>query len=118
MLSVIFGGYEAFKKDQSLLKTFYTFDKIKDLNLVESPHQNLTEILKSKESYSYPYCTFFCDGLASFFCCSSNCCKKRVDRLQLHSDSIDRLSAELDLVNVISQLRHSVFSHKLHLTKA
>jgi hypothetical protein len=49
LFNLIFGSYEGFKKEMSMLKTFYTFDEGNKLVDFENPHKDLSEILAKKK---------------------------------------------------------------------
>jgi hypothetical protein len=120
---LITGDYEEFKKNVSLLKSFYTVDdNILDSNYVgdkiiksvigsEGPDDTLNNNMKKKvyshSEYEYNYVNTLEALLYKIICC---CCKtersKRAFRRQkLHEEGVQRMLNELDIVGLIRKLR-------------
>ena len=126
--------YEDFKKNMSILKSFYTIDKnTMDQNYVqekinrnligeEGPHDTLINNIKKRLDlnieYRYGYGSFVCARLISCFncCCyQTSCAQKRLKRYELHEEGVQRMNDELDIVGLIRTLRKSQFMANTYL---
>ena len=110
-LFLVFGGYESFKLDNSLIGAVYqTSPANKDA--VNSEHEtesaakhSMMKTVAKRRKYFYNYSEYL---LASFMksCCSC-CCRgsawyeQRTKKLQRHMDAKDSLNNEIDIVKLM-----------------
>ena len=111
----IFSGYESFKMETSYLKSFYSTDEEVKRDCLDEPEsedkysdqndqEKVISKLSNRSEYNYYYCTFL---VAKFLRCCCCCCKKhscmntRITRLEYHTDCVDRLQEEIDIVGLI-----------------
>jgi hypothetical protein len=98
--------FEAFKKNMSLLKSFYTIDKNAadpnyekegiSQNLIgeDGTHDSLMNNIKRKlereVEYQYGYCSYYGARILSCCscCCKNSCASQRLKRLELHEQGV------------------------------
>jgi len=123
-------SYEDHKLNTSLLKMFYSTDKsvmkedevdTKPSDLVgsQSVQAEIEDELAVRTQYGYSYTSYFAAKLLVCFncCCKCPCAEKRTKRLELHQESIERMSHEIDIVGLIQSLRVSSFVNKIFLDR-
>ena len=73
----------------------------------------------NRTTYAYSYWSFLkASCLVPYCCCCcKSACQKRLDRLKLHEQSVDRMNVETDIVGIIQALRQSAFYNRTMLKK-
>ena len=112
MLAMVFGGYETFKFENSLIGSIYPtssqdFDPDTAVGS-ESTYEARNAMLRTvaeRGKYFYHYSEYFSVYLLNSFCCCflkrSTCFQKRLERLKRHNDASSKLADEIDIVKLL-----------------
>ena len=113
VLSMLFGGYEAFKYQNSLISAVYPTAPAEepiDGEIASSEGQHMAKVqmmqkIASRRKYWYSYSEYlWASLLATWLCCCVNgqlCAKKRVQRLYRHNKAAEKLADEIDIVKLL-----------------
>ena len=114
-LFLVFGGYESFKLDNSLIGAVYPTSPTND-DEVHSEHetesaakQSMMKTVAERGRYFYNYSEYLLASFMKSFC--SCCCRgsawyeHRTTKLQRHEDAKDRLNNEIDIVKLLNVQR-------------
>jgi len=80
--------------------------------------KELLEGLEGRKAYKYNYNSFWIAGCLKDYCCcfkNMDCHKKRVERLDLHDESVNRMQTETDIVGMVRSLRLVDFNLRTQL---
>ena len=124
-LSILLGGYETFKLENSLIGAVYptspTNDgekSVQDTPINEQKARHAKMLPADRGKYFYDYSEYLLALLFRFFCCFT-CChssawhKKRVSKLERHEKASERLANDIDIVKLLYLTRISSFLAKL-----
>ena len=129
VLAMIFGGYEAFRYQTSLISSIYPTSPMDtpidgDLNQSEGQRKAKLQMMQTvaqRGKYWYSYFEYlWASLLAAWFCCcvrNYRCSKKRVSRLKRHNEAVEKLEDEIDIVKLLYVQRIGQFLAKLLLKK-
>ena len=111
---MLFGGYEAFKLENSLIGSVYPTspgggDDGAESNGIEGEsmaRQAMMQVVAERGKYFYGYTDYLMSSLIRTFCC---CCSKspdswytrRVQKLERHEQASERLASEIDIVKLL-----------------
>ena len=121
---MIFGGYEAFKYQNSLISAVYPTAPEANADVASgsslAKHQ-LMQTVAQRGKYWYTYSEYLWASLLSSWCCcmfkNRKCSKRLIRRLQRHSEAYDKLVEEVDIVKLLYVQRIGQFMAKLLLKK-
>ena len=129
-LSILLGGYETFKLENSLIGAVYPTSPTNDDDKgVEATPINEQEARRAmmltvaeRGKYFYDYSEYLLALVLRFFCfCSCSLAgawhKKRVSKLERHEKASERLANEIDIVKLLYLQRIGSFLAKLMLKK-
>ena len=136
-LSLIFGGYEAFKLQTSLIGAVYpTSPQGRDESIDDdSDRESESGVPRSERAakkmmlntvaergkYWYNYSEYLCISLLSSFCCcfvsDRKWFTKRLQKLKRHQEAGERLSQEIDIVKILYNIRLVQLIAKLTLKR-
>ena len=124
---MVFGGYEAFKYQNSLIGAVYpTAPKMKKLSRdeIEGQHKAKSQMMQTvaeRGKYWYDYSEYLCAQILVSWCCSCfkkcDCVKRRAKRLKRHERAYEKLTDEIDIVKLLYVQRIGQFIAKLILRK-
>ena len=125
-LFLVFGGYETFKLENSLIGTVYATQPNLDTDQEplhpESEAQakrHMMRMVVAQGKYFYNYSEYMMTKILKCLC---NCCcknkkwyKQRVEKLNRHTDTVELLNNEIDIVKLLQVQRIATFIAKLFL---
>lgn len=110
-LAMVFGGYESFKYQNSLIGAVYPtapyMKKLsRDVNDGSSKaKQQLMQTVAERGKYWYNYSEYLFASILDSWCCSCfkkrDCYKRRVKRLRRHEHAFEKLAEEIDVVKLL-----------------
>ena len=135
-LAIIFGDYETFKLQNSLIGAIYPLSPPKKSNAEdEDDVQPVTEAGEAKLSlvrtaaepskYTFNFREYILSNVIKLLVCKTCCCCltrtqcyiKRIKRLQRHKEATERLTEEMDIQTAFKIMRLANFMAKLNLKK-
>ena len=131
LLSLIFGGYQSFKYENSMIRSLYptvpaNYDPWADVESEENLRQAraqkaMMDIIAKKGRYTYGYVEYLGAStlklLCSCCCSKSDFYQKRVKRLERHEAAQEKLGQEVDLVKLLQVHRMVIFIAQLGFKK-
>ena len=122
-LFLVFGGYETFKLENSLIGAVYPTSPNNN-EPCESEQEAKHEMMKTvaeRGKYFYNYSEYllacFIKTFCSCCCRSTNCYKRRQKRLERHQEASERLNNEIDIIKLLYVQRLGQFMAKLLLKR-
>mmetsp|Transcript_7522 Transcript_7522/g.9091 ORF Transcript_7522/g.9091 Transcript_7522/m.9091 type:complete len:138 (+) Transcript_7522:77-490(+) len=132
-LYIIFGNYEAFKLENSLIGAIYSTsplsrnltgqhgDKSIQPDSIVEAQQALRLSVTEKGRYFYDYREHLCVSFLKTFCCclarEKDCFKRRLRRLERYEEASEKLKDELDITKLLYLQRIGELVAKLFLKK-
>ena len=129
---MLFGGYETFKLENSLIGSIYPTSPVggrddRGSDVIEGEtmaRSAMMEIIAERGKYFYSYSDYLVSSLARTFCsccCSKDkqggCFSRRIRKLERHEQASERLASEIDIVKLLYLQRIGAFMAKLILRK-
>ena len=128
-MALIFGSYEAFRLQNSLIGSIYPTSpqdfKGEDL-LSEDPSSErkaklaMMRTVSERGKYWYSYPEYMLVSFLRMCCCCCSkrqCFQRRLERLERHEEAVDKLANEIDIVKLLYVQRVGQFIAKLILKK-
>ena len=127
LLGMLFGGYETFKFENSLIGAVYPTspdDDDQSLSDEMSAKQTMMQTVALRGKYFYNYSDYLASCLIPYlFCCcirdqgKGGCLQLRLKKLQRHKAASERLAKEIDICKLLYVQRVAQFIAKLILKK-